>query len=1103
MHLRHYGAALALLTLPGLSQAQTTTTTPALLDGAKLIREGVEFHDAEKYDEASARYRLVTPGDSAYALAQAELALSLMAADKFQESLVVAQHALTLNAFEPVLYSTLGSDYEGLKQADKVAKTYADGLKLFPYNDNLWLNKGISELNLGQTAAALASLQRCIELRPGRSNGHRILGLAAARQGQVSHAMLSWLIYLAIEPNGTYSHAVLVNLERLSQGIAVIEPKDQLTPVAPNAAFEELDQLITSKVALNAAYASKVKFKAAVVKQLQLLVEKFPSNADPASDFWVRTYGPIIKALRQEDNLTTFTYLILNSAEDKSAQQWVKSNKGKLEKLSKAVDEPLLALRDQQPLPTGTGRVSAWYDGGKIEALGAGDKDAQGKLQPTGDWLILAKDGSVRQRGVFKAGKRTGKWLILRPDGTTEAEEQYGADGQQEGITRYYYPSGQLKTEGNYKAGKLEGQSKYYAESGELSETRQLVNNDFEGEGVDYYPGGAVHLRVGMKADKRNGAMERLYPDGTPEARSNYVMDKTQGEVLVYYPDKTLEKKATYDQGELNGPYADYYPNGRVRETGQNAKGKRTGAWKEYFASGQISLESSYDANGDLHGPVLDYDEQGRHYATSLYEHGLITRLTSLDASGKVLADIPTKKGRVPVKTYDADGHLKDTGEVENGYLAGEWKTYYPDGTLREVKHYGAKAAQVGVHEVYYSNGQLRQRRQYNSDGELNGYLEQYYADGKPQQTGFLREGEDHGVWKSYYPTGQLNQEREFYKGDLSGPLRSYTPGGKLTEERLYTLGKLRQLSAYDSTGKVVDHYDKVPALKELTLHYPGRPTQVLNRASVRNGIYEGAITWLYGNGKPESEVPMHSGKRYGHYISHYPDGKVQSDSQYLNGDRYGQSSSYYPGGQLSSQGNYRADVMVGEWKYYFPNGQLDKVLTYNDDGELHGFYVLYNPAGELLLKRQYVNGTLVGYLAPGAAADAKPQPMPVAGGPIRSAFANGKPAASQSYSQGYPAEPSIYYYSSGQVFRRMAYEKGQLSGPLVSYWPNGKLMEEESYLHDELHGRCRYYRPDGTLEREETYRAGERSGPSITYDAQGKPLRTEYYWNNSEYAPM
>jgi antitoxin component YwqK of YwqJK toxin-antitoxin module/Tfp pilus assembly protein PilF len=1103
MHLRHYGAAVALLALPSLGRAQTASA-PTYIEAAALIKEGIALHDAEKYDEAAARYKLVTPGDSAYAQAQAELALSLLSAEKYQASIDAARRSMAIEPFEPELYSTLGSAYEGLKQLAEARQAYAAGLKLFPYNENLWVNQGVFELNQHQTAAALASLQRSIELRPAKASGHRLLGILAARQGQTAHAMLSLLLFLAIEPEGPRSNAVLVDLERLSQGVAVINKEDRTAPVASNTAFEELDQLITSKVALNAAYTTKVKFKAGIVKQLQLLVEKFPVDADPASDFWVRAYGPVIKALRQEDNLTTFTYLILSSADDKSAQQWLKANKGRLEKLVNAVSQPLVALRDQQLRPTGSGRVAAWFDGQNLDGLGAGQRDAKGEVKPTGDWLLVAQNGNIRQRGTFSASsERTGKWLVLRPDGSTEIEQQYGPTGELDGPMRYYYPNGQLKSEGTYRQGKLEGGSKAFTEDGQLSETRQFVGNDYEGDAVDYLPGGVTSFRAKMHADKRDGLLERFYADGTPEVRSLYAKGKAQGELVVYYPDKTVEKKAVFDQDELHGAYTTYFANGKVHETGQYTYGKRTGPWKEYFATGKLSVEETYDATGELHGPYLDYDAKGRHYATTLYEHGRIVRLTSLDAQGKVLADTPLKKGRTAVKSYDAEGHLKSTGEVENGHLVGEWKTYYPDGTAHEVQHYDAAGVLTGVGEVYYANGQLHQRRHYGAAGVADGYFEQYYANGKLLQAGFQRQGQEQGVWKSYYPTGQLSQEQEYFHGEQSGQFLAYEPGGKLTQERLFAFGKLRQLTAYDSTGKVIDHYELTPATKELVLHYAGSSKKVLNRAAFANGHYEGATTWLRLNGQPESVTTLRGDQRYGAYRTQYASGQTQTEGHYLSGKLYGQFSSYYSDGTVRNRGRYLDDEPVGEWTYNFPNGKPQRVQTYNDEGNLDGSSRYFNPAGELLLERRYEQGRLVGFAGPGAQSTAgASQVLPAAGGPVKTSFANGKPAAEETYAHNYPGGDFTYYYASGQVFRRVAHQQGMRHGLQVSYWPSGKLMEEEPYQNGELHGRCRYYRPDGTLEREETYRAGERSGPSIVYDAQGRPQPTEFYWNNAVYNP-
>jgi antitoxin component YwqK of YwqJK toxin-antitoxin module/tetratricopeptide (TPR) repeat protein len=1109
MHSRYYGAAVALLTLPGLSQAQTSTSgkDPVLPNAAAIFKEGTALREKEQYAEAAARYQLITPGDSAYADAQSELALALLGAKKYPEAVAAAQRSLTVEPFSAGTLGILASAQEETKQFEAARQTYANALKLYPYNETLWLDRAIGEYNQGKTADALTYLQRAMTLRPAHGTPHRLMGILAARQGQPSHALISLLTYLAIEPSADRSQSVLVLIEKLSSGQPIVEENEKVAAVTPNTEFEELDQLINSKVALNKDYVTKVKFNAALVKQTQLLVEKFPADADPSGDFWVRVYAPIVKVLRQEDNLTTFTYLVLFSANDDRARQWVKGNKSRVNKLTEALSGPLLALHNQLPLPDGK-LAEAWYSEAHVEGLGPGTRAADGRITPTaGPWLFIGKDGDIRERGSFAApAKRGGLWQTLRPDGSVEMEQTYAASGpsqgELDGPTRTLYPSGQLKTEATYRAGKLEGAAKSYTATGKVTETRQFVGDNYEGEVVGFHANGTPSYRSQMHADKKDGPLLRFYPDGTPEMRFAYAANQLQGPYEVYYPNKTLEKKGSYDKDELNGPYILNYPNGKVRETGTYTQGKRTGLWREYYASGKLSVEQTFDEAGKTHGVYHDYDTQGRLFSDMYYDHGRLVRLVYFGAASKTIADVTLKKGRQEVKAYDLEGRVRSTGFIENGNLAGEWRRFYADGTLREVAHYdAATGSQTGTNEVYYNNGQLRQRTSFGPDGSREGYFEQFYADGQFEQTGFYHQGEPQGVWKSYSANGRLNQQREYNGGELNGSMLTYETGGKPTGEWVYAYGKLRQAITYDSTGRVAQRQDLPATATELLRHFPGSSTQpaVLNRAGLADGDYEGPQTWLFPNGKPEITMQMRGGKRYGTYRVQYANGQTSVEGEYLNGERYGLFSNYYADGTLQNRGRYLAGERVGEWTFNFPNGKLEKVLTFNDEGELQGPSRYYNPAGELLLEQQYDDGTLVSSLAPGAST--APQQMPAAGGTVQVAFANGKPAASETYQHGYPAAPFVYYYSTGQVFRRVNYEKGLRSGALVSYWPNGKPMEEENYQHGELHGRCRYYRPDGTLEREETYCAGERRGPATYYDAQGKPQRKEIYWNNSFYA--
>ena len=1111
MNLRYYGAVLVLLAGPALGQSQPRppAARPTLPDAAALIKEGVALHDKAQYDEAAARYQLVTPGDSAYALAQAELALTLLATEKYGPSAAAAQRALALEPFSVEALSTLASAQEGLQQLDAARQTYAGALQLYPYNERLWLNRGITELNQHQTAAALTYLQRAAALRPGHGSPHRLLGVLAARQGQPSHALLSFLTFLAIEPEGERSQPVLALVESIASGTPIVEDPDRAVPVAPNGAFEELDQLITSKVALSKEYLTKVKFDAALVKQTQLLVEKFPLDADPATDFWLRAYGPLVRVLRQEDNLTTFTYLILLSARDDRARVWVKANKSRVERLVAAVSPPLLSLRDQQPLPEGGPPVAAWFNGARLEGLGAGTRGADGQVTPTGGpWLLLDADGDVRRRGTFAGpAKRGGRWLTLRPDGSTELEENYASTGphlgELDGPTRSFYSGGQLRSEATYRAGKLEGPGKTYTAAGRVDETRTFVADNYEGEVTDYYPDGTVSYRARMHLDQRDGPLARFYPDGTPEMRFGYATGQRQGPFEVFYAHKTLEKKGSYDRDELQGDYLENYPNGQLREAGAFARGKRTGAWREYFADGQLSVEKTYDEAGELHGRYRDYDARGRYFSDTYYAHGRMTRLVHVDASGKTLADVTFKKGRQDLKAYDSEGRVRGAGPVENGNVVGEWRRFFADGTLRAIEHYDAKGTAVGGQEQFYSTGQLRQRRSYGPDGQAEGYFEQFYLDGQTQQTGFYHQGQPQGEWRSYYPNGRLSQAREYHRGDLNGVMRSYEAGGQLTDDRTYAFGKLRLVVSYDSAGREVERQPVQPTTTELVQHLPGAGARgpLLSRFSLHDGLNEGPLAWYYPGGQPETTQLLHGDKRYGPYRSQYPGGQARTEGNYLAGERDGLHTTYYADGRPRSRGRYLADEPVGEWTYYFANGQPERVLTYTDEGVLNGPVRYFNPAGELLLELRYQAGELTGYRGPGAAAGAAPTPLPATGGDIQTAFANGKPAARESYQHAYPAGPCVYYYAAGQVFRRVAYQQGLRTGPLTSYWPGGQLMEAENYLRGELHGRCRYYRPDGTLERSETYCAGERRGPTVYYDAKGRPLRTENYWNNSFYS--
>jgi len=1091
------GALLALLLaspLLGAAQALPTTWPKK----RQLVEEGVVLHDKQDYAGAIAKYQAVTRGDTSYALAQSEMALSLHAAGRHEEAVAAAKRALAINPFEPQTYNTLANAQEELKQIDAALATYQQALKLFPYNQNLVFNQAVTQLGQNDAAAALVTLQRSLELRPAHPGTHRLLGLLAARQGQTSHALISWLTYLIINDEHDSSNAVLVQAENLSSGAPVVEAKDRVKPVAPNAAFAELDQLLESKVALQKNYASKVKFDAAVVKQAQLLVEKFPVDG-PADDFWIRAYGPMVAALRNDDNLTAFTYMFLRTAGDTRAAQWVKSNKTKVEKALKAAFPPLMALREQQQVPGGTPgqRLRGWFgDEGALEGLGEGS-NASGTFVATGDWVSVSNTGAVQTIGRFTpAGKQTGFWKVLRPDGSIDKTFTFNDQGEREGPAQEFYPNGQASLVLNYSKGKIDGPFTMYDECGNRTELRSFKAGDLNGPYTTYYANGQVRYRANIEADKVEGLEEEFYIDGAPEFSFNYAKGQKQGAFTSWYPNKAVEKKGSYDNNTLHGTFTEYHANGTVLETGSYEHGKRTGAWKTYFPDGKLSVEKTYDATGELHGIYRDYDEQGRHYADTEYNHGRTTRLQYFDPAGKMVLDQPIKKGRTVVKALRPDGQVSATGSFLDGIMVGEWKWFNRDGGLREQVRYDDKGNKTGTAEVYYPGGQVRRRLRYGANGQEEGLFERFRANGQVQETGYFQDGQRHGAWKSYYVNGRISEEYEYHQGEQNGPYRSYAPSGKPTQEFGFEYGKLRNITTYDSTGKEMVQIVLKPTSKEYTLRYPsGKP---LYTASLNCYSSFGPTAWLRTDGSTEVSSAQLDGRQYGVYKSTYADGKPNRVGQYLAGQASGEWTSYHTNGQVRLKGRYLNDEQDGEWTSYFPNGQVAQVQTYLD-GALHGPSREYNAAGELLVEKMYSYGDLLSYRGPGAAT-APMLTLNKQAGPIKVSFANGKPALDETYAHNERSGPVTAYYSTGEVYSRSQYRDGLLTGLYERFYPGGKPLEQENYLLGERHGRCRYYRPDGTLEREESFRCGELSGPATYFDAAGKPLRTETYWNTMVY---
>ncbi|WP_400193524.1 tetratricopeptide repeat protein [Hymenobacter sp. B81] len=1109
---RYCSATLALGLLATLAQAQPSAPAPsksttaatrpeAPLLGREALRSAVELHDQGNYSAAIAQYLRVPASDSAYAQIQAELALSYWSNKQHAEAVAAAQRAIDLGMASPMPYVALANAQEDLGQIDQSLLTFQAGLKRYPRYPMLWFNQGITQSNQkGQTVAAVNSFQRSLELYPGHPGSQFQLARVELHQGHLSHALLGMLMYLLISPDEPGSQEVLVVAEQTAANSLRLDADTKRPATSPNEPFAELDQLLGAGVALRADYRSKVKFPAAIVKQTQLLVEKFPVDAK-STDFWQRAYGPVIEELRRNDHLTAFTYLILSSADDKQAAKWVKSNAAKVKQMQDAVYPKLMALRDFQTVVRNgkPERVEAWfYDSGRISGLGDARRDATGRAFYEGPWQLFDEDGNLTAEGRHQNNEPVGPWRYYHSAGGLLREVSYNEQGKREGAFREYHANGQLSIEATYRNGEPVGKARLFHPCGSLREERTYSEaGEMEGAFVKYYPNGQVESRGSYQRSQNHGPQTDFYSDGTPEAEANMLAGEGQGPLVTYFPGpgKRVALRGALDKGLRHGAFTSYFISGKEQETGTYTRGKRTGPWREYHANGKPHIEQSFDEAGLLHGTYREFDADGVLFNEVSYDHNRVRKYQYFDKSGKVREQGTAGKGDTPVRGLRADGTPNFSGRYRNGLMTGEWTYVYRHGTPSATRRFSDDQLD-GVQETFHPNGAVFKRTTY-VQGERHGRHEQYAADGVLRQEGWYDHGQQTGPWRDYYADGRLSEEYGFYGGAENGLHRSYTPTGKLWSEMVLAAGVRQRITEYDSTGRVITSVKLTPDATGYVLNFPsGKPRVRFSQTCQQLSGSE----WFWPNGKVAATAAMRDDQRDGAYRSYHLNGQLAVEGRYERGQPVGEWKYYTEVGKLRRAGRFEEGQKEGDWTDYHANGQVASVDAYHENQQ-EGLSRRFDPAGQLIYEKRYAADDIMAWRhvqpngQPGAWQDLSSQQ-----GTLRSYYANGKPAAEEAYRNGLLDGKNRLYHSNGQLYRETEQREGLTTGPQRTYSAEGKLLEEVHYLHGEQHGRSRYFRPDGTLEREESWRSGEQAGPTVYYDAKGRPTRTDTYWNNYVY---
>lgn len=209
--------------------------------------------------------------------------------------------------------------------------------------------------------------------------------------------------------------------------------------------------------------------------------------------------------------------------------------------------------------------------------------------------------------GFFEKGERVGVWdLYLIEDKTFKKVLYQRADydqGEKDGESFWYYPSGKIAFIGELVEGKRNHASIFYYETGEVLQ------------------------KITYKDDRRVGEQTEFYPDKRIVSVANYVNDSLHGPFTSFYPDGKHKEVSYWKMGKVDSVYKYYYPNGQLWVETTHLEGKTLNV------KGSFSDEGTPRDCGTLidgNGTLKYYTEEGTVYLIRTFKDGEVVDETEV-----------------------------------------------------------------------------------------------------------------------------------------------------------------------------------------------------------------------------------------------------------------------------------------------------------------------------------------------------------------------------------------------------------------------------------------------------------------------------------------
>jgi uncharacterized protein len=477
---------------------------------------------------------------------------------------------------------------------------------------------------------------------------------------------------------------------------------------------------------------------------------------------------------------------------------------------------------------------------------------------------------------------------------------------------KYYYPNGNLSSEGTLYNGKPDGFWVTYYPTGIKKSEGKRTHFLLDSIWVFFSQSGDTLEKISYLLGKKNGFaytyFEQTNFSGHIQIRSKtlYVNDIREGQEFTYFENSTIKKLVSYKNGHAEGLSYEYneqgllqsistYHNNAIIEKEEvnrlDSLSRKQGKWVTFFANTKLHIEENY-SNGLLHGLYKEYNESGILIASLRYDKGN-------------LADNPETEPQIEIKNeYFSSGSIKSSGTFKNAHPIGVQREYNLNGDVIASKLYNDSGILIGQGII-------------SDAGEKSGKWEDYYENGKIKAVGNFSKNKKSGIWYYYNQKGTLIQSGSFLAGKPDGTWVWYYANGKVLREENYVNGFLE--------GPSVE-YDTLQNITEKGNYMAGEKTGY----------------WIYTAGDYSEEGLYEDGVKQGKWIAHFSNGKICFEGSFIQGKANGKHKLYYDNGLLREERFYVMGIREGNWRKYKNSGELSITITYQNDREtkINGFRI-------------------------------------------------------------------------------------------------------------------------------------------------------------------